>query len=175
MKQQSKEMTAYMSVVDKNIEVFDDKRKSYGDFIKDVSTTTLIDIVTSKIKRSLKIHKSIKVVDEDIVETVTSICNYAGITLTTLFEFGDKDMYGVYEECRTMFEMKNHDYDGAWALYYNHTFLELINIKVSRIRHYLDGIDEDSTANLNVDMLVDNLIDIINYGILFIVKHKKLI
>ncbi len=168
-------------------DIFLKKASDYGTAWRVLRTISVVDQLFIKAQRIRTIQEKgqQKVVD-DIAAEFKGIINYAVIGLIQLdlkagapeeLELSNvSSLYNHYVEAsKRLMQDKNHDYGEAWRSMSQESFVDLILMKLQRIRQILvnDGktlISEGIDANYH---------DIINYAVFALIligeKHDKLI
>lgn len=163
----------YDAVVNECRDLFFKKNKDYGTAWRILRTISLVDQIFIKAQRIRTIQelKQQKIAD-DIPGEFKGIINYAVIGLIQLGLQPDapedlppaevEDLYNSYiANVKSLMEHKNHDYGEAWRSMSQESFVDLILMKLQRIRQILGNgqktiISEGIDANYN---------DIINYAV----------
>jgi hypothetical protein len=163
----------YDHVVNSCREIFIKKAHDYGTSWRVLRMISIVDQIFIKALRIRTIQevKQQKVAD-DIAGEFKGIVNYAVIALIQI----DKGTYIVedlsvdeaaklYDEkvalARSLMENKNHDYGEAWREMSQESFVDLILVKLLRIKQILSN-DGKTLMSEGIDA---NFTDIINYSI----------
>ncbi|MBK6935695.1 MAG: DUF1599 domain-containing protein [Chitinophagaceae bacterium] len=163
----------YDSVISSCKEIFIKKASDYGTAWRVLRTISIVDQIFIKAQRIRTIQeKGEQKVSDGIATEFKGIINYAVIGLIQLNLPADapEEMniaevsisYDTYVlAAKTLMQDKNHDYGEAWRSMSQESFVDLILMKLQRIRQILsnDGktiISEGIDANYN---------DIINYAV----------
>lgn len=165
-------------------EIFIKKTKDYGTSWRVLRLISITDQIFIKAKRIRTIQeKKTQKIGDDISSEFKGIVNYAVIGLIQL-EIGNAEMEEVQTDVveikynqqiqfakDTMLD-KNHDYGEAWRDMSQESFVDLILMKLNRIRQILsnDGI---TLISEGIDA---NFVDILNYaifGLILISEDKK--
>ncbi|MCW3115179.1 MAG: hypothetical protein JWR18_3575 [Segetibacter sp.] len=163
----------YDQVVNNCKEIFIKKVHDYGTSWRVLRMISIVDQIYIKAQRIRTIQeiKQQKVAD-DISGEFKGILNYAVIALIQI----DKGTYVVedltteeaarlYDEkisiARSLMEDKNHDYGEAWREMSQESFVDLILVKLLRIKQILSN-DGRTLISEGIDA---NFIDIINYAV----------
>ena len=154
-------------------EIFLKKAKDYGTAWRVLRTISIVDQIFIKAQRIRTIQEKgqQKVVD-DFAAEFKGIINYAVIGLTQLDlkasapeELELSKVSSLYDQyvatSKRLMQDKNHDYGEAWRSMSQESFVDLILMKLQRIRQILTNegktlISEGIDANYN---------DIINYAV----------
>jgi hypothetical protein len=163
----------YHEIIDSSKNIFIKKSSDYGTAWRVLRTISIVDQIFIKAQRIRTIQeKGFQKVNDDIAAEFKGIINYAVIGLIQLQldkdapdELPIKQVSVMYENnIETAFSLmkdKNHDYGEAWRSMSQESFVDLILMKLQRIRQILinDGktlISEGIDANYH---------DIINYAV----------
>lgn len=174
----------YDKVIGAAKEIFLKKTRDYGTAWRVLRTISIVDQIFIKAQRirTIQEKKQQKVAD-DISAEFKGILNYAVIGLMQL-ELTDKDpeemkvekVSSLYDAntdaARRLMIDKNHDYGEAWRSMNQESFVDLILMKLQRIRQIL--VNEGKTvASEGIDA---NYLDIINYAafaLILLEEEKK--
>jgi Nucleotide modification associated domain 1 len=154
-------------------EIFLKKAKDYGTAWRVLRTISIVDQVFIKAQRIRTIQeKGQQKVMDDIAAEFKGIINYAVIGLIQLDmkanapeEMELSKVSSLYDQyvttSKTLMQDKNHDYGEAWRSMSQESFVDLILMKLQRIRQILTNegktlVSEGIDANYN---------DIINYAV----------
>ena len=163
----------YHEIIESCKNIFIKKSSDYGTAWRVLRTISIVDQIFIKAQRIRTIQeKGFQKVNDDIAAEFKGIINYAVIGLIQLQletdapeELPIKRVAVMYEtNIETAFSLmkdKNHDYGEAWRSMSQESFVDLILMKLQRIRQILinDGktlISEGIDANYH---------DIINYAV----------
>lgn len=154
-------------------DIFLNKAKDYGTAWRVLRTISIVDQIFIKAQRirTIQEKKQQKVAD-DIAAEFKGIINYAIIGLIQLDlpkdapeELELSEVSSLYDQyvkvSKELMEDKNHDYGEAWRSLSQESFVDLILMKLQRIRQIL--INEGKT--LMSEGIDANYNDIINYGV----------
>ena len=163
----------YDQVISSCKEIFLKKTSDYGTAWRVLRTISIVDQIFIKAQRirTIQEKKQQKVAD-DIAAEFKGIINYAVIGLIQLQlpvnapeELEMAEVSKHYDEnvrvAKTLMEDKNHDYGEAWRSMSQESFVDLVLMKLQRIRQILANegktlISEGIDANYH---------DIIDYGV----------
>ena len=165
-------------------EIFIKKTKDYGTSWRVLRLISITDQIFIKAKRIRTIQeKKTQKIGDDIKSEFKGIVNYAVIGLIQL-EIGNAEMEEVQTDLvevkynkqiqfakDTMLD-KNHDYGEAWRDMSQESFVDLILMKLNRIRQILSN-DGVTLISEGIDA---NFVDILNYaifGLILISEDKK--
>lgn len=162
-------------------EIFLKKARDYGTAWRVLRTISIVDQIFIKALRirTIQVKKQQKVAD-DIAAEFKGIINYAVIGLIQLDLPADAPeemeltaVATLYEQhvsaTKQLMQDKNHDYGEAWRSMSQESFVDLILMKLQRIRQILANegktlISEGIDANYH---------DIINYGVFALILMKN--
>ena len=154
-------------------QVFTRKRDQYGESWRALSFPSLVDLLTIKAHRLQTLYSQNRqenpATGEKPVEDWLSLINYGALALSALDKDASPDISEHLAEklrfARHTLAAKNADYGNAWRLMRPLTFAEFILMKLERIRQMDHDLDRYRAS------IRDNLIDIINYAILFLCRY----
>lgn len=183
-------MTATQNQFDKIIQdcknIFTKKTRDYGTAWRVLRAISVVDQVFIKALRIRNIqYMEQRKVDDDVVSEFRGIINYALIGLIQLKidkpaveDLPVEKASGLFDEAaitvkETMLN-KNHDYGEAWREMSQESFVDLILMKLMRIRQILNN-DGRTLVSEGIDA---NYIDIANYAVFALIlieegKHKR--
>jgi len=153
--------------------IFTSKREQYGESWRVLSFPSLVDLLTVKAHRLQTLYRQNRqdtpATGEKPVEDWLSLINYGALALAALDEKSATDISESLTEklnfARHTLAAKNADYGDAWRLMRPLAFAEFILMKLERIRQMDQELDKNKVS------IRDNLIDIINYAILFLCQY----
>lgn len=163
----------YDAVVHSCREIFLKKAKDYGTAWRVLRTISIVDQIFIKAQRIRTIQeKGHQKVADDIAAEFKGIINYAVIGLIQLALPGDapeemelekiSSMYDLYvAAAKKLMQDKNHDYGEAWRSMSQESFVDLILMKLQRIRQILTN-EGKTIISEGIDANYD---DIINYAV----------
>ena len=167
----------YDQVISSCKEIFLKKASDYGTAWRVLRTVSIADQIYIKAQRIRTIQeKGIQKVDDDITGEFKGIINYAIIGLIQLSLPGDapEDMdviqasklYDEYSsQAKTLMEDKNHDYGEAWRQMSPESFVDLILMKLQRIKQILTN-EGKTLVSEGIDA---NYLDMVNYAVFALV------
>lgn len=154
-------------------EIFVRKAMDYGTAWRVLRTISIVDQIFIKAQRIRTIQQTGKQkVADDISAEFKGIINYAVIGLIQL-DLTDKDpeempverVTSMFTEkvttAKKLMEDKNHDYGEAWRSMSQESFVDLILMKLQRIRQILLN-DGKTIISEGIDA---NYLDIVNYAV----------
>ncbi len=149
------------------LETFRQKHAQYGQSWGILSLPSFVDLLTIKAHR---IHTLLQsggkaATGEPPLHDWIALVNYAALALleqapstTPLPEA----LQNTFHQAETLLAQKNADYGDAWKHMRPLTFIELILMKLARLRQ----LDKDPVAHRTA--IRDNLFDILNYALLYL-------
>jgi len=166
-------------------DIFLKKTEDYGTAWRVLRNISIVDQIFIKAQRIRTIQeKKQQKVQDDIGGEFIGIINYAIIGLIQL-ELGKDDaeemevgvVAGLYEAqvaiAKKLMQDKNHDYGEAWRSMSQESFVDLILMKLQRIRQIIAN-DGRTTISEGIDA---NYTDILNYAVFALIlsaDNKKL-
>lgn len=171
----------YDNIIKECRDLFSAKLNDYGSSWRILRLPSLTDQIFIKANRIRQIQESgVMKVDEGIMSEFIGIINYSIIALIQL-ELGvsnDKEnldisfalgLYDKYSQgAKSLMEDKNHDYGEAWRSMRVSSIVDLILMKIMRLKQI-----EDNEGKVSVSEGVDaNYYDIINYGVFASIKIR---
>ncbi len=172
----------YDAVVGQCRSLFAKKTTDYGTAWRVLRTISIVDQIYIKALRIRTIQeKRSQKISDDIGGEFIGIINYAVIGLVQLElpeeepeELDPATAIGLYDKyilaARQLMEDKNHDYGEAWRNMSQESFVDLILMKLQRIRQIL--LNEGKT--LVSEGIDANYLDIINYAVFaMILRHEN--
>ncbi|NDF97859.1 MAG: DUF1599 domain-containing protein [Chitinophagia bacterium] len=154
-------------------EIFLKKAADYGTAWRVLRTISIVDQIFIKAQRIRTIQqKKEQKIDEGVAAEFKGIINYAVIGLlqlqlpeedeqempvSLLEQLYDKEI----EKTKLLMQDKNHDYGEAWRSMSQESFVDLILMKLQRIRQILDN----NGKTLISEGIDANYQDIINYAV----------
>ncbi len=174
--------SAYDDVIEKCKDVFIKKTRDYGTAWRVLRTISVVDQIFIKALRIKNIQeKKAQLVEDDISSEFLGIINYAIIGLIQL-NLGDAivedlpvdKVSGWYDReaaaAKKIMKNKNHDYGEAWREMSHESFVDLIIMKLLRVKQILVN-DGKTLVSEGIDA---NYTDIINYAVFsLILSHEE--
>lgn len=154
-------------------EIFLKKARDYGTAWRVLRTISVVDQIFIKAQRIRTIQeKGRQKIGDDIPAEFKGIINYAVIGLIQLDQPADAPEEMPVNEVSTLYDKyvavakqlmndKNHDYGEAWRSMSQESFVDLILMKLQRIRQILTN-DGKTLISEGIDA---NYLDIINYAV----------
>lgn len=180
---QSNTLLHYDQILQQCREVFIVKMQDYGTAWRILRTQSLTDQIFIKAKRIRSIQeKGVQQVEEGIAPEFIGMINYSIMALIQL-ELGATNgnpetasselIISKYEfygnQCRKLLSRKNHDYGEAWREMRLSSYIDIILMKLLRIKQI-----EDNHRTTIVSEGVDaNYFDIINYSVFALIKLNE--
>ena len=171
----------YDKVIHSCKEIFLRKANEYGTAWRVLRTISIVDQVFIKAQRIRTIQqKGQQRVSDSIAAEFKGIINYAVIGLIQLQLPEDAPEEMKVDEVSLLFdtnvrtakqlmEDKNHDYGEAWRSMSQESFVDLILMKLQRIRQILAN-DGKTLLSEGIDA---NYLDMINYGVFALILMDK--
>jgi hypothetical protein len=163
----------YDQVISSCKEIFLKKAKDYGTAWRVLRTISIVDQIYIKAQRIRTVQEiGHQKVEDDIQADMKGIINYVVIGLIQLQLPADAPeemevdkisvLYDQYTSAaKKIMQDKNHDYGEAWRQMSQESFVDLILMKLQRIRQILAN-DGKTIISEGIDA---NYIDIINYAV----------
>lgn len=162
----------YEDAVKKCRDIFLKKTRDYGTSWRVLRIISVTDQIFIKAQRIRTIQeKKVQRIGDDIASEFMGIVNYGIIGLIQLdlqAEMEDMDPEEVEQQYQQKYELtkklmldKNHDYGEAWRDMSQESFVDLILMKLQRIRQILQN-DGKTLISEGIDA---NFTDIINYAV----------
>ncbi|WP_346239471.1 DUF1599 domain-containing protein [Niabella insulamsoli] len=178
----NKTVEQYDAVINKCKSLFFKKNKDYGTAWRVLRTISIADQIYIKAQRIRTIQeKKQQLIADDIPGEFVGMINYAVIGLIQLqltedapWDLPEEQVSALYEkqigDTRSLMENKNHDYGEAWRSMSQEGFVDLILMKLFRIRQILNN----EGATLVSEGIDANYQDIINYSVFaLILQHES--
>jgi hypothetical protein len=171
-------LTQYRDVVSRCKDLYIKKAKDYGTSWRVLRPISIVDQVYIKAARIRQIQETGKQQIGDTIESeFIGIVNYGIIALLqaslpaeTPTELSPEEAKNRYElkakEIETLMLQKNHDYGEAWRDMSQQSFVDLILVKLLRIKQILANEGKTIVS----EGMEANFIDIVNYGIFALIK-----
>jgi len=170
----------YDNAVNKCREIFLKKTKDYGTSWRVYRTISIADQIYIKAKRIRNVQeKGTQKIDDDLEAEFCGIVNYAVIGLIQL-DIHDDEMEELsldetlifYDEkiqhAKALMQNKNHDYGEAWREMSQQSFVDLILVKVLRIKQ----IVQNEGKTLVSEGIDANFYDILNYAVFALILSE---
>ena len=171
----------YDEVIRSCKEIFLRKAKDYGTAWRVLRTISIVDQIFIKAQRIRTIQETGKQkVADDLSAEFKGIINYALIGLLQL-ELTENDpeempvdrISPMFDEkvgiAKSLMEDKNHDYGEAWRSMSQQSFVDLILMKLQRIRQIL--VNEGKT--IMSEGIDANYLDIVNYAVFALILMRE--
>ena len=176
-----KTLSQYDAVVVECMRLFAQKAKDYGTAWRILRVPSLTDQIFIKAQRirTLQTVGESKV-GEGIRPELIGIINYAAMALVQL-ELGVVDqpdlgaaeaaerVQGKVREARDLMTRKNHDYGEAWRSMRVSSLVDLILMKLLRIKQ----IEDNQGATLVSEGVDANFLDIVNYAVFAMIQLES--
>ncbi len=171
----------YDKVVDASKDIFLKKTKDYGTSWRVLRTISVVDQIFIKALRIRNIQElKTQKVEDDIISEFKGIVNYAIIGLIqlktnnpTVEELSIEQADSMYTEqinfAKNLMLSKNHDYGEAWREMSMESFVDLIIVKLLRIKQILNN-DGKTLISEGIDA---NYVDIVNYAVFALITDSE--
>lgn len=171
----------YREVTDRCKDLYVKKAKDYGTSWRVLRTISIVDQIYIKAWRIRQIQeKGLQKIEDSIESEFIGIVNYGIIALIQSaianednFELSGEEAKKWYEQEAKKVEAlmleKNHDYGEAWRYMSQQSFVDLILVKLLRIKQILSN-DGKTTVSEGIEA---NFADIVNYGIFALIKINE--
>lgn len=171
-------LAQYDAVVNECLSLFAKKAHDYGTTWRILRVPSLTDQILIKAQRIRTLQEvGESKVGEGVRPELIGIINYAAMALVQM-ERGVVDAPDIdaatatqevrtrIEEARDLMQRKNHDYGEAWRSMRVSSLVDLILMKLLRIKQI-----EDNKGNTLVSEGIDaNFLDIVNYGVFAMIQ-----
>jgi hypothetical protein len=171
----------YAEVVTRCKDLYVKKAQDYGTSWRVLRTISIVDQIYIKAWRIRQIQeKGIQKIQDSIESEFIGIVNYGIIALIQSAMGNDNNLELTGEEAQKCYEQeakkvqdlmleKNHDYGEAWRDMSQQSFVDLILVKLLRIKQILSN-DGKTTVSEGIEA---NFADIVNYGIFALIKINE--
>lgn len=168
----SKTSVQYDEVVSECLALFSKKAHDYGTAWRVLRSPSLTDQIMIKAQRIRTLQEvGVNKVGEDVRSELIGILNYAAMALVQLEEgavdapdlSADEGILRItsnIQEAKALMENKNHDYGEAWREMRVGSLVDLIYMKLLRIKQ----IEDNKGQTLASEGIDANYLDIINYA-----------
>jgi len=175
-------LTQYRNIVTQCKDLYVKKAKDYGTSWRVLRPISIVDQVYIKAWRIRQIQELGQQKIQDSIESeFIGIVNYSIIALIQLdlppdaaTELSADEAERLYTQKAKLVEdlmlQKNHDYGEAWRDMSQQSFVDLILVKLLRIKQILAN-DGQTIVSEGIDA---NFIDIVNYAIFALIKMEEL-
>lgn len=170
----------YDKIVEQCKDIFVKKMKDYGTSWRHLRPSAITDQIYIKAKRLKTIDtiKEQKIQDKPEDEWI-GIINYCIIALIQLelinderIDISGEEIISLYDkkasEVKNLMLKKNHDYGDAWKDMRVSSFIDLVLVKLHRIKQ----IEDNQGKTLVSEGVEANYMDIINYSVFALIKIK---
>jgi hypothetical protein len=161
--------------------IFISKTKDYGTAWRVLRTISVIDQIFIKAQRIRNLQEaSVQMIADDIESEFKGIINYCVIGLIQLEATGDNyddlpvdvvtNLYNKkIEIARNTMLQKNHDYGEAWRSMSEKSLVDLILMKVLRVKQIIQN-DGKTIMSEGIDA---NYTDILNYAVFALILRNQ--
>ena len=167
----------YEQVINNCKEIFLLKTKDYGTAWRILRPISIVDQIYIKAQRirTIQEKKEQKIAD-DVAGEFKGIINYAvigliqaSLSLNSPVEMSQEEVSALYDKqvanSKKLMQDKNHDYGEAWRQMSQQSFVDLILMKLQRLRQIIAN-DGKTIMSEGVDA---NFLDILNYAVFALV------
>lgn len=178
---ESQTLVQYDRILNQCRKVFSDKMQDYGTAWRILRTPSLTDQIFIKAKRIRSItEKGTSKVEEGVVPEFVGMINYALMALIQL-ELGSEiesklpkeDVLRPYDkyvnQTRELLSRKNHDYGEAWRDMRLGSFVDIILMKLLRVKQ----IEDNQGQTLASEGIDANYYDMINYSVFALIVLEE--
>ncbi len=166
----------YESIIKKCEEIFIKKTKDYGTSWRILRTISIVDQIYIKAQRIRTIQEKgeqkVGRVGDDIASEFIGIINYSiiGLIQMELTENDPEELdvtvaetlyHNYFIAAKTLMQSKNHDYGEAWRNMTQESFVDLILVKLQRMRQIISNKGKTIIS----EGLDANYYDMINYAV----------
>ena len=176
-----KTLQQYDAVTTECIALFGKKAKDYGTAWRILRVSSLTDQIMIKAQRIRTLQQvEQSKVDEGVRPELIGIINYAAMALVQLdrgvvdtpdLDAGTavREVQARMDRARDLMQRKNHDYGEAWRSMRVSSLVDLILMKLLRIKQ-----SEDNQGSTEVSEGIDaNFLDILNYGVFAMIRSEE--
>ncbi len=174
-------LAQYDAIITECVELFSKKAHDYGTAWRILRVSSVTDQVFIKAQRirTLQEKKESKV-GEGIRPELIGIVNYAGMALVQLrlgvvdvpdmsAEASKEKLLYELHEARALMTRKNHDYGEAWRSMRVSSLVDLILMKLLRIK----SIEDNAGKTLVSEGIDANWADIVNYAVFALIRMEE--
>ena len=170
----------YRSMVNRCKDLYLNKAADYGTSWRVLRTISIVDQIYIKAWRIRQIQETgIQKIEDTIESEFIGIVNYGIIALiqlsiseneeTELDVAKAKDWYELEaQKVEDLMQQKNHDYGEAWREMSQQSFVDLILVKLLRVKQILAN-DGKTTVSEGIDA---NFADMVNYAVFALINSQ---
>jgi hypothetical protein len=170
----------YDTVINECEDVFSKKTRDYGTAWRVLRTISIIDQIYIKAQRIRTIQeKGQQKVEDDLSSEFQGIINYSLIGLMQLQlqendpeelepTFAESMYHKYFSQAKKLMLDKNHDYGEAWRQMSQESFVDLILMKLQRMKQIVNN----KGKTLISEGLDANYFDMINYSVFALIQMK---
>lgn len=171
----------YDAVIAECMALFSKKAHDYGTAWRILRVPSLTDQILIKAQRIRTLQTvGVSKVGEGVRPELIGIINYAAMALVQL-ELGVVDapdldataasekVQAAMRQARDLMQRKNHDYGEAWRSMRVSSLVDLILMKLLRIKQ----IEDNAGATLVSEGIDANFLDIVNYGVFAMIRLEE--
>ena len=176
-----KTLQQYDAVIGECLDLFGRKAQDYGTAWRILRVPSLTDQIMIKAQRIRTLQRTGETkVGEGVRPELIGIVNYAAMALVQLdrgiAEGPDMDageavrlVRDRMHHARDLMKRKNHDYGEAWRSMRVSSLVDLILMKLLRIKQ----IEDNDGATLVSEGIDANFLDIVNYGVFAMIRMEE--
>ena len=176
-----KTLQQYDAIIAECVDLFTKKSHDYGTAWRILRVSSLTDQVFIKAQRIRTLQEiGESKVGEGIRPELIGIVNYAGMALVQMRlgvvdvpdlspEEAKEKLLHELHEARALMQRKNHDYDEAWRSMRVSSLVDLILMKLLRIK----SIEDNAGKTLVSEGIDANWIDIVNYAVFALIRMEE--
>ncbi|MBP6391709.1 MAG: DUF1599 domain-containing protein [Flavobacteriales bacterium] len=176
-----KTLQQYDAVIAECLALFGQKAQDYGTAWRILRVPSLTDQIFIKAQRIRTLQQvGESRVGEGIRPELIGIINYAAMALVQLergvVDTPDLDaadatvrVHAAMHQARDLMQRKNHDYGEAWRSMRVSSLVDLILMKLLRIKQ----IEDNAGATLVSEGIDANFLDIVNYGVFAMIRMEE--
>lgn len=173
-----KTLEQYDAIVAECMALFERKAHDYGTAWRIMRVRSLTDQIFIKAQRIRTLQQvGVSKVEEGIRPELVGIVNYAAMALVQLemgvvdvpdlhAEEAGRKVAGAIGQARDLMMRKNHDYGEAWRSMRVSSLVDLVLMKLLRIKQ----IEDLSGATLVSEGIDANFLDIVNYAVFALIR-----
>jgi hypothetical protein len=173
-------LQAYQEVIRHCKQLFMDKHADYGSAWRVLRPTTLTDQITIKVRRIITIaQKKAQRIPESVEQELIGIINYSIMAVIQISlpaaeatAMEEQEVSSAYDKTVAaiiaLLQKKNHDYDEAWRAMRISSIVDIILMKLLRIKHI-----EDQGGTRISEGIASGYQDIVNYAVFALLQLRE--
>ena len=165
----------YENIIKDCLVIFSSKLNQYGLSWSVFRTSTIIDHIYIKLHRIKYSEEHENKIEESIEDTLKSVINYSliGLFLIKKEDITIDNVLNIYKkEFNTIYDLiknKNNDYDNIWKDMFVTSFTDIMLCKILRSKEVIKNKSDNKD-----EVIIDALMDIVNYSILYLYRIKNI-